>query len=243
MTTPRARVEAIERICLSAHPAYDAAVLGPDAARFDVYRRMVRARFRDVLIASAPRFAKAAGDEVIDTWLTRWLDADGPSTRQFWALPLTAERFVTALRDEGLVAPSHHALALYELSMWRVRHATFAIDGVVEPLDFARVPVLTNARHRLDLEFAPSETPTVAEASRFVFVRRTDDTVRVRSLDRIGALIFDAVARGGEATLTERVRDVVSANGLGATAAFAASVGALFAAWTEDGLLLGSRAG
>lgn len=243
MTAPRARAEAIERACLSAHPSYDVTVLGPDAARFDVYRRMVRARFRDVLVASAPRFTKAAGDEVIDAWLTRWLDADGPNTRLFWALPLTAEPFVTALRDEGLVAPSHHALVLYELAMWRVRHAPFATDAGVEPLDFARVPVLTNAHHRLDLDFAPSETSGVAEASRFVFVRRADDTVRVRSLDRIGALIFDAVARDGDATLTERVRDVVSANGLGATPAFAASVGELFAAWMEDGLLLGSRAG
>lgn len=243
MTTPHARAEAIERACLSAHPSFDVATLGPDAARFDVYRRMVRARFRDVLVASAPRFAKAAGDHAIDVWLTRWLDADGPSTRLFWALPLTAEPVVDALRDEGLIVSSHYALARYELSMWRVRHAPFTADEAVEPLDFARVPVLANARARLDLDFAPSEAPADAEASRFVFVRRADDTVHVRTLDRVGALLFDALARGGDATLTERVRDVVSANSLSATAAFAASVGALFAAWIEDGLLLGSRAG
>lgn len=231
---------AVEALCLDASPP----ATDPDAlaARLGVYRSMVRSRMRGVLVASAPRFVRAVGEDATRVWLTRWLDGDGPTTRIFWRLPLTAERAADTLVAEGLVTEAQRALLAFELTLWRVRHARFPSDPPAAPLAFDRAPRLTRAHARVDFAFDVTRDDLPEARTQLVVFRRADDSVGVRTLNRVGALVLDALLETGGASIADRARTLVTTHGLAGGEAFAAALGGMLADFVEDGLLLGACA-
>lgn len=232
---PAAYVREVSRVCLASAEAHAHDPL-------HVYRRMVRKRFRDVLEASTPRFAKVAGESVMGRWLDRWLDGDGPRTRAFWSLPLTARETLRALVHEGTLPAWQSAIAEYELAVWETRHTPFPGDEEAFELAFDRVPLVTRARLRVTLTHEPRDEESPPVEARYVLFRRRDGSVGARTLNRVAALVLDALVAEGDATLTTRMQHMIARHGLKGGPELAASLGELFAAWLEDGLLLGCRA-
>jgi hypothetical protein len=230
---PEGYAQTVALLCLGESDAYAEDPL-------HVYRRMVRNRFRDVLTASTPRFSKVVGERVMERWLERWLAGDGPTTRLFWALPLTARESVRALAATGEIAPWQLAIADYELAVWETRHAPFPADAPTVDFSFDLSPRITSAHLRRTLTHALSDVETPAADTHHVFFRKADGVVCVRTLNRVAGLVLDAITLPGDASLTTRMQAIVKQHGLKAGPEFAVSLGEMLAGWLEDGLLLGS---
>ncbi|MBO6935967.1 MAG: putative DNA-binding domain-containing protein [Deltaproteobacteria bacterium] len=147
------REATVARMCLAPTPATeDLDTLGsPD--RWQIYRRMVRARMHRVCETALKLSRAAYGEEAFTKLVDEWLAAEPPTTRFFRELPNQMARW--ALSDEGrLVEPAHlRDLLRYEDALWAVRAEDDRDLPEVVDFSFEGVPAFNPSSRFLPLEW------------------------------------------------------------------------------------------
>lgn len=133
------REATVARMCLAPQPAKaDLEALG-SPERWQIYRRMVRARMHRVCETALKHSREAVGEERFAALVDEWLASDPPTTRFFRELPSQMVRWALA-EQSRLTEPAHaRDLLSYEVALWDVRAeddrdlpevVDFSFDGV-----------------------------------------------------------------------------------------------------------------
>jgi hypothetical protein len=111
--------------------------LMPDVepARQRVYRRLVRSNLMQNCRRAIPISRKLVGDDVVDGWIARFLDEQGPRTRLVRHIPSELAEWLLAQPVESLP----HAAAA-ELVHWEVLEVEVALAPDHEGPGYPRVP-------------------------------------------------------------------------------------------------------
>lgn len=225
----------------------DPDALGADlvAVRWNLCRRMARARLHDLLRSvharTRARLTAAAFDPLFDAWL----DARGPRTRVFWKI---AEEFSDfALARPELREPLARDLLRLERAEWHVRQAPYPIAPLVAPLVLDGRAVIAPAFETLNVEHDVQEvelpvTEIARAADRFLVIfRLPDDGTCVLSLNPLARAIFTALVEP-HSSITSALQSVARARNLSTTPNVLESIADTLAQWHSLGLLLGTRA-
>ncbi|MCS6797998.1 MAG: putative DNA-binding domain-containing protein [Myxococcota bacterium] len=232
------------RVCFDAAPAEpDLERLGGLRDRWLLYRRMVRARLREMLEKGLPRTLEAVGNAAWQRAVDAWLARRPPRTRFIReVVPDFAAFAATHWREEPAIAPFGPDLTRYEATRWEVgyrdvaprRLAAVAFDA---PLD------VYDACESLELQWAVHEELETAPVRRVVTlcVYRSPATDRVGwiALSPFGAALLDRARRRLDPTLADSVRRAAELTGRPVDAALVTEVGGLLAMLVERGLVAG----
>jgi hypothetical protein len=229
--------------------------LGGPTSRWQAYRRMVRARFYQVVDHGFERLIGAIGADRFHRLVDRFLAEQPPRSPYLRDVPGEFLRFVENRRDVlGELAPYALDLMRYE---WAELDAAYSHEEVrpdeVTELDMERPAVLSPAHRLLDLEYRVhtmgtdgSGAPTAPDPIALLLYRdRRTHEVETLELTPVAAMMLAAIeAREGGAfrPLVQVVRDAAERHGAAVDVAFVDALSALLADLTERGVLLGSRA-
>jgi hypothetical protein len=237
---------AMARVCFDRTPSErDLEALGMERAR--LYRDMVRSRLRELVSVALPWTERTIGRAETSALFASFLEDAPPRSRYFREVVPAFVAFVLP-RLQGSMYPAHAGdVAALEGARWELGWRSGEVTGPIEDLSLEKVPVphptlrvlsLGHAVHRADAS-AAIDAPPAGEF--FVSVhRRPDHRVETRTLDATGARLVRAWARADRPAI-DAVRMVLAEEAREADAAFVESMGALLAALSESGALLGSR--
>ncbi len=143
----------VARVCLSAEPTEgDLATLGA-TDRWQIYRRMVRARMHRVCGTALKHTKEALGDAGFEALVDQWLAEAPPTTRFFRELPTELVRWVLA-NESRAAEPAHlRDLLRYENALWEVRAQDDRDLPAVVDFSFEGVPTFHPATRFLPLEW------------------------------------------------------------------------------------------
>ena len=246
--------ERLRGVCFDRAPsAADFASLGDDSWRWEVYRRIVRQRLREVVGHAFARLRARLGGERFDAIVARWLASAPPRSPHLRDVPgemlAWLESNPSALRAFD-AAPFALDLARFE---WAELAVAYAADGPrgledgceVGELAMDRTAILAAAHVRLDLvypvhrladdaiDLAPSPVPLC------LYRDHTPLDVQTLELSPTAAAIVDALARG-RVTLTRAVEVSAARHGAAIDAPFVEALSEVLADFVERGLVLGS---
>ncbi|MEM9067638.1 MAG: putative DNA-binding domain-containing protein [Myxococcota bacterium] len=230
-------------VCFARAPTdSDFEALG-DAARWRIYRTMVRARLKRVCESALPRSVNALGADPFDALFVAWLDEAPPRERFFRAVP--AEFLAHSLPKLQDGPPWLADLARFEIATWKVKYADDAGAPATTEIAFDKAPVLTPALALLDVGWAvhkKRKEHDYAEGPQHLCIYRNAKHQAVTM--ELNPLARDLVTswRFGDTTLTERVQAVAQARETRIDERFIESLSAMLADFLERGIVLGSRA-
>jgi hypothetical protein len=232
--------------------------LGGQARRWLVYRRMVRARFADVLGEALERFRTVIGVEPFAALVERFLAASPPASPYLRDVPGEFLRFL-----EGLRGPEAEALPPFTLDLARFECAELELAHVpderveVAPLDMHLHAVLSPAARLLELDHdlssvvaAPAPPVDVAEGAAppprrdwaiCVYRDAKTNDVEFLELTAMAARIVRGIHRD-EAPLVDIAKSAAAEAGAPIDSSFAGALGTLLADLVERGVIVGSRA-
>lgn len=235
--------ERFARLCLAREPSEtDLAALGGDA-RWAVYRRLLRARVTENLLAAFPALERHLGADALRSLVADFLEARGPSSRYARGIPGDFADYLAGREETAEGVPRD--LALYERALLDL---VFAEDPREEGLlDFAmELPAaLTPAFRLLSLSSAVDLAPVegaYAEGPRLLCVYRSPADYEVLTL-ALSPFSFELLlALEAGTPPAEGVPRAAARCGLELTAGLVGDVASLLADLLERGVLLGSRA-
>ena len=250
---------ALKDLLLAQDPEPEAwRALGGETTRWRAYRRMVRARFYQVVDHAYERLIGAIGADRFHRIVDRFLAELPPRSPYLRDVPGEFLRFVERRRevlDEPPALPPYaFDLMRYE---WAELDAAYSHEEVrasdVLPLDMDRPAVLSPAHRVLDLEYRVHSMATDgsgAPASRdpislLLYRDRRTHEVETLELTPVAATMLSAMEhREGSAPvpLVQVVREAAERHGAAVDVAFVEALSTLLADLTERGVLLGSLA-
>ena len=229
--------------------------LGGAAARWLLYRRMVRDRFAGVLAEGFERFRAAAGAEAFDELVDRFLAVRPPASPYLRDVP---GEFLQFLEGEGASMVSALPafaleLARFECAELEAAHAP-AAEGDLDSFDLQHYAVLSSSARLLELEHdlsaalgEPQQALALggeaASPGSAMLVYRDPKTHDVESLllTPMAARLIRGIARG-EGALVDIVKTAANEARIVIDAAFVEALGTLLADLVERGVIAGSRA-
>lgn len=219
--------------------------LGGSAVRWLLYRRMVRARFADVIGDAFERFRAAIGTDAFSQLVDRFLALHPPTSPYLRDVPGEFLRFVEGPDGVALAAPGLPPLALdvarFECAELEAGHAAPAEDAEVAAFDMDLAAALSPSVRLLELERDPTGQAG-SPAGFAACVYRDPKTHEVESLELtpMAARILRGIERG-EAALVDIVKAAASEAQIAIDADFVEALGALLADFVERGVIAGSR--
>ncbi len=244
-----ARQRALRELCLRAEVREaDLETLGGEAARWLIYRRMVRARLRETVAHGFERLEGRVGGEVFGAWFEAFLAHTPPRSPY---LREAAGEFAAFLEGYERPGDPHPALTL-DLARFEWAELDCAYDATPAPgaLPLAmnlrpalspahRLVRLGHAAHRLGRDGGPGAE--VAPGPVWVCLYRDPATfdVRVLELTEITGRLLEAMA-GAERPLVELVQRAALDAGAALDATWVAALSDVLADFAGRGLLLGS---
>jgi hypothetical protein len=235
-------------------PPTQVASLGDQPRRWQVYRRMVRSRFFEVIHHAFERVAGVIGAERFQSLVDRFLLESPPRSPYLRDVPGELLAFVasdwTRIRDA--CSMPEHALDLMRYE-WAELDAAYSHEEIppseVAPLVMDRPAVLSPTHRLLELRYAvhqlgpdDTEATTVAAVPTWLCLYREPRTHEVETLE-LTPVAFSILAgiEKGDASLTDVVRNASGALHVGVDVAFVEALSALLADLVERGVVLGSR--
>ncbi|MEZ4248759.1 MAG: hypothetical protein R3B99_11015 [Polyangiales bacterium] len=224
-----------------------AQLAGGDAladARWRIYRDMIRARFRKVVIAALPRTVKALG-EGFEARFATWLDEAPPATRFFREVPTGfVAHLVAALETKPSDVPHLRDLARYELARWRVLASPD--DPPADELSFERPPQLTGALELLDVAHSVQAKkgepqPGVFHLAIYRAPKGEVFEAVTLELNELARDLLRAWSDPSETPLAARVQAVTAARGTAIDERFLDGLGTLLEDLLRRGVVLGAR--
>jgi hypothetical protein len=215
--------------------------LGGNPRRWLVYRRMVRARFAEVLEDGLSRFREVVGAEPFSRLVERFLELSPPSSPYLRDVP---GEFLQFLRTESL-APIAVDEARLECAELELAHAPDpAGSDDVQPLDMHLHAVFSPLARLLQLSHGVAVGANAEPRSRAICVYRDPKTHEVESLELtpLAARVTRGIAER-EAPLVDVAKRAAGEAGIAVDSAFVETLGTVLADLVERGIVLGSRAG
>lgn len=246
MTIPLEELErAAARACLAPEPSdADLGALGsPD--RWQIYRRMVRARMHRVCATALPHTKRAIGDERFEALVDQWLAEAPPTTRFFRELPSAMVRW--ALADEGRLDEPAHArdLLRYERALWEVRADDDRGLPEVGEFSFEGVPAFGPAHRFLELEWGVDRREGAIERleGALLVYRTAGFTVPCMRLNPLAAAIVRElrVAEAERRSVTEAVQRAAASEERAVDQTFIESLSGLLEKLITRGIIRGCR--
>lgn len=237
--TPLAYQQAVARICFDASlPQETVADLGGDAARWALYRRMVRSRLRRAAGEGLPRTFELLGDENTRAHFNAFLAAVPPRSRY---LRDVVSEFADALVADPNVTAAVKDCAQYEAAKWEVRDRPGDVPADVGTFDFDRVPAVNPVRSCVEVSHAVWDNPETAleEPVSMWIARDTSDRVASVAVRGVHLEVLNLWARG-EASAADALHQLASRGLLTVDAAFIDTLCDVLAVWIERGIVLGS---
>ena len=250
MTASLAEVQrAFTRICFDATPSdEDLALLHGPAERWQLYRRMVRARLFAMARSGLPRTYETIGKARFDGAVSAYLAERGVRSRYIRdVVGELAEHALPGWKADPELPAHLDDLVRYESTKWAVGSLEWTSpDAVSEELDFEGVPVhnptvrSATLRHRVDRKDERRDE-ALDEDHRVLVYRRPDEPlIYGYVIDPLGIELYDAW-RVPERSFADGVRAVLDARGREPEPTFVDRMASLLAALVERGLILGSR--
>lgn len=206
------REATVARVCLSPKPAADdlQALGSPD--RWQIYRRMVRARMHRVCETALKHSRSALGEEAFAALVDEWLASEPPTTRFFRELPTQLVRWASS--DEARLSEPAHLRDLlgYENALWEVRAEDDRDLPAVVDFSFEGVPAFNPASRFLPFDWGVdrrAEDGSVEPLEGALLVYRTAGfTVPCMRLNPLAAAIVRELrdAESAGRTVTEAVQ-------------------------------------
>jgi hypothetical protein len=225
-------------------PSPDEAVLqrlGGNPRRWLVYRRMVRARFAEVLEDGLWRFREAVGADAFSRLVERFLDGSPPSSPYLRDVP---GEFLQFLRTTEALAPSALDVARLECAELELAHAPdLAGNDDMQPLDMHLHAVFSPLARLLEPSHDVAAGANAEPRPRPICVYRDAKTHEVQSfeLTPLATRILRGIAQR-EAPLVDVAKRAAGEAGITVDSAFVETLSTMLADWVERGIVLGSRA-
>jgi hypothetical protein len=253
----------LRRLLLAEAPdGADVDRLGGTAARWLVYRRMVRSRFADVLAEGFERLRALAGDAAFDGFVDHFLAARPPASPYLRDVPGEFLRFLQGEGGPLLAALPAFALDLarFECAELEAAHVSAREENLAS-FDMQLETVLVSSARLLELDpdlagelaampsalvRAPALAASgkaVSPSSFAVLVYRDPKTHEVESLELtpMAARILRGIQRG-EGALVDILKATANEAGVAIDSPFVEALGTLLADLVERGVIAGSRA-
>ena len=235
---------AFSRVCFAAEPSEaDLSLLGGEAARWRLYRDMVRARMRNMAKTAFARTVLAVGEPAFDESYDRYLGLHRP--RSALIREVTVEVGEFALTDPELDLPLFaRELLRFELAKWELAYQPVGCLPPTREFDFEGPPVLNPVFRVLRLAYPvqrdDADPTQPAPTALFVYRPPNVQAVRWWSPDDFGAAVFEALL-GGESCVADAVRAAATRAGETLDGALLERLSSLLALAVERGVLLGTR--
>lgn len=200
----------VARICFAGEPAPgDLQALG-NGDRWQIYRRMVRARMHRVCETALRHSKSALGDTAFEALVDRWLAEAPPTTRFFRELPTQLVQWALADGARANEPAYLRDLLRYENALWEVRAQDDRDLPAVIDFSFEGVPAFHPASRFLPLEWGVDrrdEGVTPLEGALLVY-RTAAFTVPCMRLNPLAAAIVRELreAEGAGRTVTDAVK-------------------------------------
>jgi len=235
----------VARMCFAKAPAAaDLEALGsPD--RWQIYRRMVRARMHRVCETALKHSRTALGEKPFEALVDEWLATEPPTTRFFRELPTQLVRW--ALSDESrLREPAHvRDLLRYENALWEARAEDDRDLPAVVEFSFEGVPAFDPASRFLELDWGVdkrAEDGSVEPLEGALLVYRTAGfTVPCMRLNPLAAAIVRELreAQRASRTVTEAVQRAAASEERAVDQTFIESLSGLLEKLITRGIIRG----
>lgn len=233
----------VARVCFDAEPAKgDLKALGAED-RWQIYRRMVRARMHRVCGTALKHSKGTLGDEPFAALVDQWLAEAPPTTRFFRELPTA---FVSwALTDEARTPePAHLAdLLRYENALWEVRAQDDRNLPEVVDFSFEGVPAFHPASRFLDLAWGVDKRDDAVEPlpGALLVYRTAAFTVPCMRLNPLAAAIVRELRAAEDAgrTVTDAVKAAADSQGRAVDQRFIESLSGLLEKLLTRGIVRG----
>ena len=231
--------ERLSAVCLEpdVDPA-DLNALGAEPWRWEVYRRMVRNRFRATIVHAFERSVPFIGDAAFDALVAAFLATSPPRSPYLRDVPGEFLRFV----ERGAEVPAAALdMMRYEWADLATAYTPDAEQRVVD-FDMSLPAALTRAHRLLHLTHTVHRDEVVRAPVDLVFYRDSAAfDVHVLELSPITFALLDEIARERR-PLTDVIRTVAERAGATLDVAFVDALSAVLADFLERRLLLGSVA-
>jgi hypothetical protein len=237
---------AVVRASLALDPSEGEFVMLGDAARFRMYRSMIRSRLEAMAKLAYAGALELAGGKAFGASFARFLAEVGPASPLLRDVIAAFGAF--AEDDAILLAEAPAALRdvlAFERAKWCAAYAaaarpTAGEDGVRE-FDFEGEPVLNPVLHRLALSHAVHEAGRPAAPTWLLVYRPAElDHVRWYAADRFFFLVLDQAARERE-PFAASVRAVAEREALTIDEALVETLASSVTLALTRGVLVGSR--
>jgi hypothetical protein len=238
-------------VLLALDPApRDFDIEGADPSRWRAYRRMVRARFYQVIDHAFERTIAVIGLERFHGIVDRFLAQDPPRSVYLRDVPGEFLRFVESSGRSTALPPFGLDLMRFEWAELDVAYTYEEVrpDDVVQ-LDMERVAAISPAHRLLALDYpvhriesdgagAPAEPEPVRLC---VYRDLSSHEIETLVLTPVAASILEQIAAGRQ-SLSDVVKSAAAAHRATIDVAFVEALSTLLADLTERGVLLGSFA-
>ena len=228
------------------------AAFGGSAARWKVYRRMVRSRFADSVEHAFERLRAVVGGDRFREIVEQFLAESPPRSHYLRDVPAEFLQFFERNRDR---LTREHALPVYALDLarfeWAELETAYSFEETkaaeVGPLVMDKVPVLSPAHRLLELAYpvhrlgtdGRDEPMQAAPFSLCLYRDPKTHEVAVLELTPVTAILLSSMERRS-APLTEIVRNAAEEVGVKVDVAFVEALSTLLADLIERGVVLGS---
>jgi hypothetical protein len=234
---------AVVRASLALDPSEGEFVMLGDAARFRMYRSMIRSRLEAMAKVAFAGALELTGEQAFAASFARYLAEAGPQSPLLRDVIAAFGAFAgedVALLAEG--PPALRDVLAFERAKWCAAYTAVphAPDGVRE-FDFEGEPVLNPVLHRLALSHAAHDTGRLATAT-WLFVYRPAelDQVRWYAADRFFFLVLARAVEVRE-PFALSVRAVAEAEGLAIDEELVETLASSVTLAISRGVLIGSR--
>lgn len=238
---------ALARVCLDPTPdGADLASLGATAARWHLYRALVRGRFLETLGDALPGTRRALGDAGLDACLTAYLHRAPPTTRYVRELSIDFARLLDASPEviPAGAAPWTRDVARYEAAVMHghIAHDPTPDDPTLLDFDMALAPALCPAQRFLRVSWGVHRggEPEPAPFALVVYRAPVTDAIEVLELTPIAGNIYELFTRG-DRSVTACAQEALARHDSGAGAVFIESFAGLLGDLMDRGILLGGR--
>ncbi len=235
----------LARACLAARPSPDdLAALGAPAARWELYRAMVRSRFVDTLGVALPRTREALGDAGLAEAASSWLDRAPPTTRYVRELSVQFARFLE--REPSAVPPGAAPWALdaarYEAAVMECHAALDPSPQSAVELDMALPAALAPAQRLVRTSWGVhlAGAPRGGAWALVVYRAPATDAIETLELTPIAGDIYELMTDPAR-PLTACVQAALARRDAAAGQVFIESFAGLLGDLMDRGILLGSR--